>query len=292
MSYNGADLIFPHLGIVIEKMKNHITIAGFDIMYYGMIIGAAFILGMLIAQKLAERKGMNTELLWDFFIYLIISGVVGARLYYVIFNWDYYSANPSKILAIREGGLAIYGGVIAVVVTLTVFCRVKKIRFGQMVDVLIPGLMLGQLMGRWGNFFNCEAFGRYTDSLFAMRIRKPLVSPSMIDEELLRNIINDNGIEYIQVHPTFLYESLWNLAGLIFVLWYERKKQKFDGELFLLYMIIYGAGRFWIEGLRTDSLYIAGTSIRVSQCLSACIVLASTAVLLAKYRSLKQKNAI
>lgn len=287
MSYNGADLIFPHLGIVIEKMKNHITVFNFDIMYYGMIIGLGFILGMLIAQKLAERKGMDTDALWDFFIYLIISGVIGARIYYVAFNWDYYRSDPIKIFAVREGGLAIYGGIIAVVLVLVIFCRVKKQKFGQMIDVLMPGLLLGQLMGRWGNFFNCEAFGRYTDSFFAMRIKKSLVNPSMIDEEILNKVINDNGIEYIQVHPTFLYESLWNLAGFIFILWYGKKKQKFDGELFLLYMMIYGTGRFWIEGLRTDSLYIAGTSLRVSQGLSLVIAIVSLIIFIVKHKRLK-----
>lgn len=290
MSYNGADLIFPHLGIVIEKMKNHITIGNFDIMYYGIIIGVGFIIGMLIADKLAERRKMDTDALWGFYNYLIIFGVLGARLYYVLFNLDYYIQNPGKILAIREGGLAIYGGIIAVVITLIIYCRVKKLKFGQMIDVLMPGLLLGQLMGRWGNFFNCEAFGRYTDSLLAMRIKKSLVSPYMIDEELLNNLIIDNGVEYIQVHPTFLYESLWNLFGFVFILWYERKKQKFDGELFLFYMIQYGTGRFWIEGLRTDSLYIAGTSLRVSQCLSACIAIVSVIVLFVKYRKLKQEK--
>lgn len=290
MSYNGADLIFPHLGIVIEKMKNHISIGGFDIMFYGMIIGAGFILGMLIAQKLAERKGMNTDLLWDFFIYLIISGVIGARIYYVAFNWEYYSQNPQKILAVREGGLAIYGGIIAAALALIVFCKKKKLVFGQMVDVLMPGLLLGQLMGRWGNFFNCEAFGRYTDSLFAMRIKKSLASPSMIDQELLDNVIIDGGTEYIQVHPTFLYESLWNLAGFLFILWYGKRKQKFDGELFLLYMIIYGAGRFWIEGLRTDSLYVPGTALRVSQCLSAAITVVSLIIFTVKHNGLKKEK--
>lgn len=292
MNSNGADILFPHLGIVIGKLKNHITVFHFDIMYYGMIIGAGFILGMFLAQREARRKGMDTDTLWDFFIYLIISGVAGARLYYVAFNWDYYSKNLLKIFAVREGGLAIYGGIIAVVAVLVIFCRVKKQKFGQMIDVLVPGLLLGQLMGRWGNFFNCEAFGRYTDSLFAMRIKKTLVNPSMIDDELLRNIIVDNGTEYIQVHPTFLYESLWNLAGFIFILWYGKKKQKFDGELFLLYMMIYGAGRFWIEGLRTDSLMIYGTSLRVSQCLSAAIALASLAAFVFKRRQYKTENAI
>lgn len=268
MSYGGADIIFPNLGIVIENIRNHITVFGFDIAFYGIIIGAGFLLAMLLIDRVAKATGQNPDLYWDFFVYVIIFGIIGARAYYVIFNWEYYAQNPMKIFNTREGGLAIYGGIITVILVLVIYAKRHGQSFALMIDTIVPGLLLGQSIGRWGNFFNCECFGRYTEGLFAMRIRRELVNASMIDEDLLSHLIVDEGIEYIQVHPTFLYESLWNFATLIFVLWYGKNKKRFDGEIILLYMICYGIGRFWIEGLRTDSLMIPGTGLRVSQCVA------------------------
>ena len=286
------DLLFPHLGIVIQTMKNDIMIGNFRIAYYGMIIGAGFILAMLLVEHIAKERGYDPDLYWDFFVYIIIFGIIGSRAYYVACEWDYYSAHPEKILSTREGGLAIYGGIIAVVLALFVFCRIKKQKPFAMLDTLIPGLLLGQIMGRWGNFFNCEAFGGYTDNLFAMRIRKAIVNPSMIDEDLLSHLVTAEGTEYIQVHPTFLYESAWNFMTLLFILWYGKKKRKADGECFFLYMICYGIGRYLIEGLRTDSLYIPGTGIRISQAVSIFGIAAGTAAFIfARKRFQKQKAA-
>lgn len=286
------DLLFPHLGIVIQTMKNDIMIGNFRIAYYGMIIGAGFILAMLLVEHIAKERGYDPDLYWDFFVYIIIFGIIGSRAYYVACEWDYYSAHPEKILSTREGGLAIYGGIIAVVLALFVFCRIKKQNPLAMLDTLIPGLLLGQIMGRWGNFFNCEAFGGYTDNLFAMRIRKAIVNPSMIDEDLLSHLVTAEGTEYIQVHPTFLYESAWNFMTLLFILWYGKKKRKADGECFFLYMICYGIGRYLIEGLRTDSLYIPGTGIRISQAVSIFGIAAGTAAFIfVRKRFQKQKAA-
>ena len=284
------DLLFPHLGIVIQTMKNDIMIGNFRIAYYGMIIGAGFILAMLLVEHIAKARGYDPDLYWDFFVYIIIFGIIGSRAYYVACEWDYYSAHSEKILSTREGGLAIYGGIIAVVLALFVFCRIKKQNPLAMLDTLIPGLLLGQIMGRWGNFFNCEAFGGYTDNLFAMRIRKAIVNPSMIDEDLLTHLVTAEGTEYIQVHPTFLYESAWNFCTLLFILWYGKKKRKADGECFFLYMICYGVGRYLIEGLRTDSLYIPGTGIRISQAVSIFGILVGTiAFAFVRKRFQKQK---
>ena len=289
MTYNGADVIFPHLGIVIQTLRNHITVFGVDIMFYGMIIGAGMLLAMLMVEKNVKAKGLDAETYWDFFIWIVIAGVAGSRLYYVLFNLDYYLANPAKIFNTREGGLAIYGGVIGVIIALFIFCRVRKQNALQMLDNLIPGLLLGQIMGRWGNFFNCEAFGGYTDTLFAMRLKKELVSASMLNEDVLSHVITDGGTEYIQVHPTFLYESCWNLFSLLFIIRYmKKKKQSFDGEIMLLYMITYGTGRFLIEGLRTDSLMIAGTGLRVSQVVAFCSAVAGMILFAAAKRRRKQ----
>jgi len=273
MTYHGADIIFPHLGIVIQEIRDHITLFGIDITFYGIIIGTGFLLGLLLVSKVAQSTGQDPDLYWDFFIYTIIFGVIGARLYYVLFNLDYYIEKPIRILNIREGGLAIYGGIIAVILVLIVFSKRRKQSFLLMADTLAPGLLTGQILGRWGNFFNCECFGRYTDCLFAMRIKRSLVNSSMLDDSHLSNLISDDGVEYIQAHPTFFYESLWNLLTLLFVLWYTKNRKRFDGEILFLYMICYGIGRFWIEGLRTDSLMIPGTQLRVSQ----CVALASAA---------------
>ena len=282
----GADISFVHLGITIEHLRNSISIGGFEIAYYGIIIGCGMLAGIYMAQRDARRRGQNPEIYLDFALYAIIFSIIGARLYYVIFNWDLYKNDPIQIFNLRGGGLAIYGGIIGAVLTLIVFSMIKKTSFFSMADSGCIGLVTGQIIGRWGNFFNCEAFGGYTDNLFAMRIKMSLVNPSMISQGLLEHRIVENGVEYIQVHPTFLYESLWNVGVLIFLLWY-RKRKRFDGEVLWVYLLGYGLGRAWIEGLRTDQLLFFGTGIPVSQALSMILVAASAAVIIWKRLRLK-----
>ena len=254
----GYDLRFVHLGITIEHLQNHITIFGFSIAFYGIIIGIGMLLG-------------------------IVCGVIGARLYYVFFRWDNYRGNLLEILNLRAGGLAIYGGVIGGILSLMFYCKRKKQNFLNLADSSILGVLVGQILGRWGNFFNAEAFGRYTDSLFAMQLRRDIVNPIMIDSALLQHLVRVNGVDYIQVHPTFLYESVWNLCLLLFLLWY-RPKKRFTGEMFFLYLGGYGLGRVWIEGLRTDSLLLPGTGIAVSQALAGVCVLVALLCILAGRR--------
>ena len=282
-----ADIRFVHLGLGIEHLRNSISVFGFRIAFYGIIIGIGMLAGIWIAQSDARRRGQDPDLYLDFALYGIIFSIIGARTYYVIFDWDNYKNNLIQIFNLRAGGLAIYGGVIAGVLTLLVFTRVKKLSFFSMADTGVLGLITGQIIGRWGNFFNCEAFGGYTDSLLAMRIKRSLVNPGMISQELLDHLIVENGVEYIQVHPTFLYESMWNLGVLIFMLWF-RKRKKFDGEMLLIYLLGYGLGRSWIEGLRTDQLIFFGTGIPVSQALSMLLVLISGTVLVYRHRQLKK----
>lgn len=282
----GADVSFVHLGITIEHLRNSISIGGFKIAFYGMIIGIGMLAGLYMAQRDARRRGQDPELYLDFALYAIIFSIIGARLYYVIFDWDLYKDNPIEIFNLRAGGLAIYGGIIGAVLTLIVFTKIRKDSFFSMADSGCIGLITGQIIGRWGNFFNCEAFGGYTDSFLAMRLKMSLVNPSMISQELLNHKIVENGVEYIQVHPTFLYESLWNLGVLIFLLWY-RKRKKFDGEILWMYLLGYGLGRAWIEGLRTDQLLFFGTGIPVSQALSMVLVAAASAVIIWKRSKLK-----
>ncbi len=270
----GYDLRFVHLGITIEHLQNHITVFGFSIAFYGIIISIGMLLGIALAARDAEKRGIGEDTIYDFALLGIVCGVIGARLYYVVFQWDSYRGNLLEILNLRAGGLAIYGGVIGGILSLALYCKWKKQHFLNLADSLILGVLVGQILGRWGNFFNAEAFGHYTDSLFAMQLRRDIVNPIMIDSELLQHLITVNGVEYIQVHPTFLYESVWNLCLLFLLLWYRRKK-RFAGEIFFLYLGGYGLGRAWIEGLRTDSLLVPGTGIAVSQALAGlCVLLA------------------
>lgn len=284
-----ADISFVHLGITIENLKNQISVFGFSIAYYGIIIGIGMLTGIWVAQNDAKRRGQDPDIYLDFALYGIIFAIIGARLYYVIFEWDMYKDNLLQIFNLRAGGLAIYGGVIGAVLTLIVFTRKRMVSFFSMADSGVLGLITGQIIGRWGNFFNCEAFGGYTDSLLAMRIKRSLVNENMLNGDVLNHLIVENGVEYIQVHPTFLYESLWNLGLLMFMLWY-RKRKKFDGEMLWIYLVGYGLGRFWIEGLRTDQLILFGTGIAVSQGLSLILVLASVGVLIYHYRRLSERQ--
>lgn len=265
---------FPNLGIHLEHVGKMISVFGFDIAYYGIVIGLSVVAGIVMASHLAKISGQNPDIYYDLAIYAVIISVIGARIYYVIFSWDSYKDDLLSIFNLREGGLAIYGGVIAAVITVAVYCKVKKLSFGLLADTACPGLILGQIMGRWGNFFNREAFGEYTDSLFAMRLPFDAVRSSDVTEMMRRNIEVVDGISYIQVHPTFLYESLWNVGVLFIMLWCSKRK-KFDGEILLIYFLGYGVGRFWIEGLRTDQLLIPGSNIAVSQVLALVLVIVS-----------------
>lgn len=269
------DIEFVYLGIQIEHLKNYINVFGFHIMFYGIIVGIGILSGITLAAKLSKLEGTGEEIIYDLALFEVPLCIIGARIYYVIFEWEYYSQHPIEIINLRGGGLAIYGAVIMSMIVLAVFVKVRKISPWQLADFGICGLILGQAIGRWGNFFNCEAFGGYTDSLFAMRINRKLVNPAMIPQSLedaMQTNLPDIAADYIQVHPTFLYESVWNLCVLAFMLFY-RKRRAFKGELLWVYFVGYGLGRFFIEGLRTDQLKLWHTDLAVSQLLSAALVL-------------------
>ena len=269
---------FPNIGIHQESVGNHITIFGFDIAYYGMIIGAGILAGIFIAAWEAKRTGQKPDDYYDLAIYAVIFSIIGARIYYVVFSWDMYKDNLLSIFNIRQGGLAIYGGVIAAVITVTVFAKIKHLSAPLLMDTAGLGLVAGQMIGRWGNFFNREAFGEYTDWLLAMRLPVDAVRGSDITGLMREHMETVEGVSYIQVHPTFLYESLWCLLIFILMLLYRRHK-KFDGEVFLLYLAGYGFGRFWIERLRTDQLLLPGIGFPVSQLLAGVLVLLSVALI-------------
>lgn len=279
---NMPEIWFPHLGIQIEHLSRVIfQIFGYDVYWYGVIIASGVLIALGFAIREAKRTGQNPENYVDIALFGVIFSVIGARLYYVLFSWELYIDEPLKIFALREGGLAIYGGIIAGVVTVIIYTKIKKLNFWLVADTAAPSLILGQIIGRWGNFFNREAFGGYTDNIFAMRYLKQQVNN--IAPSVLQNTININGTEYIQVHPTFLYESVWNI-GVLIILLIMRKNKKFNGQIFGFYLLGYACGRVWIEGLRTDQLKIG--NFAVSQILSAVLIF--TAFALLWYR--KQKS--
>lgn len=281
------DISFPNLGITLQNVGKSISVFGFDIAYYGIIIGCAIMIGFVLATSEAKRTGQNPDDYYDLGIAGVVIGIMGARIYYVAFSWDMYKDNLLSIFNLREGGLAIYGGIIGAVLTVLIGARIKKMSAPLIFDTIAMSLLNGQMLGRWGNFFNREAFGEYTDSLLAMRLPVDAVRSSDITELMIEHMEVIDGVKYIQVHPTFLYESLWNCVLLIFLFVY-RKHKKFDGELFLLYIGGYALGRVWIEALRTDQLIIPGTTIPVSQLLAAILVGVSAGILVYKYNKMKK----
>ena len=287
-----TDIRFPNLGIVFCHVGRYISIGDFPIMFYGIIIAAGFLAGLFIAQKEAKRTGQNPEIYMDYLICMMIPAIIGARVYYVIFSWDYYSKNPLEIINLRHGGLGIVGGVAAAIVVLLIFAKVRGQKAALMLDTMTMSLLVGQIMGRWGNFFNREAFGGYTDSLLAMQIpvgyfaqngRLAEIQNAGLMDHLVNLDVGGQTISYIQVHPTFLYEGLWNCLVLLVIFLY-RKHKKFDGELLCIYLMGYGIGRFFIEGLRVDQLQIGDTGIAATQVVCILVFVGSLVAMLIRRR--------
>ena len=256
---------FPNLGLEFTLSRVACTVLGKDIYWYGIIICAGFILAALYVNSRTKDFGITSDNLTDCLIICVPLGIICARIYYVVFEWGYYAQHPGEIIAIWKGGIAIYGGIIGTLIGLFVYSRVKKLSLASLCDLAAFGLLIGQCIGRWGNFVNGEAHGGPTTLPWGMTI----------DGQSM-------------VHPTFLYESLWNLAGFVLLHFYS-KKRRFKGEIALLYAAWYGAGRAWIESLRTDSLYIG--SIRVSQLLAIISCIAAVAVLARQYHRIKVAKA-
>ncbi len=265
---------FPNLHIYLEHVGKTISIGNFEIAYYGLTMAFAMLAGLWVAMREAKRSRQNPDDYFDLAIIAIICSLIGARIYYVVFAWDKYKDNLLQVFNFRQGGLAIYGGVIAAIITTWIFCKKRKMNFPLVCDTAGLGLITGQIIGRWGNFFNRECFGGYTDNLLAMQLPVNAVRSGEITDSIAAHILTLDGVDYIQVHPTFLYESLWNLALLLFLVWYIRRK-KFDGEVFLLYLFGYGVGRFWVESLRTDQLLIPVIGIPVSMVVATVMAVMS-----------------
>ena len=276
-------IYFPGMGIGFSNVPSGFTIFGYEIKFYGLIITVGFLLALMIACRDAKKSGQNPDDYIDYLLVMIVPVILGARIYYVLFNLKEYVA-PGKSLGqtlldminIRNGGLAIYGGLIAGVLVAVIYTKKKKIYLPLFADTIAMGVFVGQILGRWGNFFNREAFGAYTKAFYRMAIP---VSYYEQNPEVV------NGMACITVTPTFLFEGLWNLMLLIFIFCY-RKKKKFDGELALFYVAGYGIGRFLVEALRTDSLMIG--PFKISQLVGLACFIVAFAALLYNYISIKK----
>ncbi len=257
---------FPGLGIGPLKIAETVSIFGFDIHWYGVIIAIGIILAYAFGMKISKEHGLTRDNISDILIFGLPSALICARIYYVIFEWSDYRDNLLDIFKIWNGGIAIYGAVIGACISTFIYCKNKKINVMKAFDVGAFGLLIGQICGRWGNFVNAEAFGAVTTLPWGMQI--------------------DEISKTLMFHPTFLYESLWNLCVFI-ILTFRRKKRTFDGEMFLSYVTLYGLGRFWIEGLRTDSLYLG--PVRISQLIAAICVIVGTALIIVLKRKGKMR---
>ena len=264
MFFDAGTISFPGLGIegINPSRTLPFTVFGKEIYFYGLVIALGFLLAILYVRFRVKQFGTNFDLVTDAILFAVPLAIICARIYYVAFRWDNFKDNPISALYIWEGGIAIYGGVIGAILGLLLFSKIKKQKLTPYLDIMALGLLIGQLIGRWGNFFNRECFGEEIFSSFFLRM----------------GIEGADGVVHYW-HPTFLYESLWNLVGFI-ALHFLSKKRKYDGQTFLQYVAWYGLGRFWIEGLRTDSLYIGSTDLRVSQVLAGVSFLAAVIAML------------
>ena len=276
---------FPGLGWSFELNRVAFSIGGMNFYWYGLLIGLGFLLGIGYALKRGRQFGLNQDHMIDVIFGGTVAAIIGARLYYVAFRWDYYSQNLGEIINTRNGGLAIYGGLIGAVLAGYFICKWRKVRFLPMVDAAAGGFLIGQSIGRWGNFINVEAFGANTSLPWGMS--GPAVTAYLTEHEAELEALGMEIDPSMPVHPTFFYESMWCLLGFI-VMQFLIKKRKFDGEIMLFYVGWYGAGRMVIEGLRTDSLMIGNTGIRVSQLLAALLVVVSLTIWFAVRRKQKQ----
>ena len=262
---------FPKLGLEMTVNSNAFTVFGFTVTWYGILITVGMMLAMIYVFSRMRKFGLDSDRAIDGIIGGLIGGIIGARIYYVLFHWDHYAGDWKAVFNIRNGGLGIYGGIIGALLIGSVVCKLRKVRLLPMYDVIAPGFLIGQCIGRWGNFMNHEAFGCNTDNIFGMTSGK-------IQSWIAANYPDGSVAADKPVHPCFLYESAWCLLGFLLLHFVSKKWRKFDGQLFLMYIIWYGCGRFFIESLRTDSLY-AGT-VKISQVVAVISVTASVILLI------------
>lgn len=273
---------FPNLGIHWENVGQKITFLGLDITYYGIIVGVSILLGVLLTLWLADRTGQDVEEYLNLSIYLIVAGVVGARIYYLLFAFGEYKGHFLKIFNLRAGGFALYGAIIAGVIMIAFFSAHRGLAAWKVLDTVVPAMLIGQILGRFGNFLNREAFGEYTNGLFAMQLPVDAVRVADVTEKMREHMQKVDGVSVIQVSPTALYEAVWCLLLLIVILNY-RKYETYKGEIFLIYIIGYGIGRFVFEGMRVDKLRTWIFHLPVSQIVAAVSVIMAGLLLYFNY---------
>ena len=281
---------FPNLGINLDYVGKSIRIFGFEITFFGLLIAAGMLLGLGFIVLEARRCGEKEDDYLEMMILSLVTGVIGARALYVCFSWNLYKGNINQIFNLRSGGLAFYGGLFGGMLGAAIYCAIRKKAFMQMADTACMGLVIAQIIGRWGDFFNRESFGEYTNSIFAMQLPLSAVRSSEVTSAMRENLETIGGVSYIQVHPVFLYESLWCLVLFLLMLVWKRKKC-FHGEVFLRYLAGYGLGRFILEYLRTDKLMIPGTSIGICQVISAALFLICAVVVTVESSMAKKRAA-
>ena len=264
---------FPNLGFLFQYEDRAFSVLGFEVTIYGILMAVSLLVGMTVILLCARRQKASPNLCLGVSIVALLGGVIGGRLFYILFSWSQFGGKSWKILCdIRSGGMSIYGAILGGALFATLFCRILKTSFWKMADIVCMGLLSGQIIGVWGNFFNREAFGEYTDSLFAMGLPMDSVQKSAVTKLMKQHLVTFRDMDYIQVHPLFFYESIWCLLLLLILLLYTWRK-KFDGEIFLRYLAGYGLGKCVIEWLRTEKLYIPKTKIPVSLLVSAALFL-------------------
>lgn len=289
VTFGGIESTFDVSSVFCEFMVGDSLI---QIKWYGVIIALGFTLAALFGGRIAYTWRMNLSKMIDVLIYGSFGGIIGARAYYVIFQWDYYKLNPGEIFEIWNGGLAIYGGIIGGIIAGFITCKLEKLNFRNLLDLVGMSLLIGQGIGRWGNYANQEAFGTFTNGNYGMMSDKVKMyiaaNPEKYGLEGISDVASFIDEKNLYVHPTFFYEFVWCMIGFALLYLILKKFRKFSGQLFLCYGIWYGLGRTFIEGLRTDSLYIGSTDIRVSQALSVCIVAVCALLLVVKLIRLRK----
>ena len=282
---------FPNLGLEFEYVPVSVQVFGFEITFFGILLAVGMLLGIAFVVLEAKRKKQDANLYLGMMISGLAGGFIGARFFYVLLSWSVYKTDIMKVFDTRNGGMVFYGGLLGGVLAAAVFCRVKKAVFMEMADVAVKGLLIGQIIGRWGNFFNRESFGEYTNNVLTMQLPLSNVRAGEVTPWMRENLVAIDNVSYIQATPLFLYESIWCLLLLLLLFVWNRRKL-FAGEIFMRYLAGYGFGRFFIEWIRTDKMFLPGTDIPVNQVISAGLFLLFTAVVIVKRIMAKKRAAL
>ena len=282
---------FPNLGLEFEYVPVSVRVFGFEITFFGILLAVGMLLGMVFVVLEAKRKKQDANLHLGMMISGLAGGFIGARFFYVLLSWSVYKTDIMKVFDTRNGGMVFYGGLLGGVLAAAIFCRIKKAAFMEMADVAVKGLLIGQIIGRWGNFFNRESFGEYTSNVLTMQLPLSNVRAGEVTPWMRENLVTIDNVSYIQATPLFLYESIWCLLLLLLLFVWNRRKL-FAGEIFMRYLAGYGFGRFFIEWIRTDKMFLPGTDIAVNQAISVGLFLLFTVVVIVKRIMAKKRAAL